>query len=203
MFTQDRIPVHGCMEHDLSTLSVVLICHDQEQMMLDKIDELQEQSRPPDELIVCLSSSMPNAEKYREKGFLVSDDRNDKGYWKRHIGGMVASGEWVIFVNYDDLHSPELLEKVMAKTSEADVVYWHTKSGKYMQTGQKFVGFDSGAENWIVKTELFRRVGGYAPFIGDYTATNTGSPPDSKLIGAVNATVPRVVCVPETLLEIR
>lgn len=184
-----------------TTITVALICHDNVSMYHRKLEEIKAWTRQPDELLIYASEGS-NLKSFDPQIVRYVPDTDDKGYAKRHRAYMEASRDWVYCVNYDDIHDFHVLEKLEAALHFDTTVVHHLATGKYGSGGAHFVPFNSGAENFMVRRSVAQQVGGYAPFIGEYNAGNTGDPPDQKFIKAVCSIVPRdsIELVPETLI---
>lgn len=112
---------------------------------------LEEQSRPPNEVIVLYSDIPGLSLAYQERPNL-----NDWGHAKRAEGLELATGDWVGFFNDDDSYSPYYIEKMMeAAKGDVDVVYcgWSGKPDCTFNLGSSTSG------NFIVRTDFGRWVG--------------------------------------------
>jgi GT2 family glycosyltransferase len=149
---------------------------------------LRYQTEPPDETIV-LCSDTPDVlrlrEDFPEAQFLERPNLNDWGHAKRAEGLELAEGDWVGFFNDDDSYTPDYIEKMLARTVDADVVYcgWNTHPGCTFNYGSSTSG------NYIVRATLGRKVG--------YTSRRYEA--DGDFIEALNTAGARVYRVGEVL----
>ena len=171
-----------------TTITVVLVCHNDVEMFKRKVEEILCWTRQPDELRIYSSFPFP---KHRGIGTIVDPDCDDKGYRKTRRGMLTATKDWVVRVNYDDLHSWDFLKELEAATRPDSTVVHCEMAGKYAIggiDGKKFVPYSSGAENFMVRTSIAKQLDPFADTKG-YGAGNTSHPPDADFINAIRAEV--------------
>lgn len=110
----------------MTQFSVVIAAYNQRERLLDAIESVSRQTLPAHEVIVIDDgSSDGTAEAVRERfptvKVIVQENRG-KGIARNH-GAFVATGDWLCFLDHDDLWHPEKLAAVSAALQEApDVV---------------------------------------------------------------------------------
>lgn len=145
------------------TLTAILVTHANEagaRAMLD--DLLFGQSVPPDEVIcVCTETPADVIDSLRADYdplalFDTIDEVGDWGHAKRARGLELASGEWIAFFNDDDRYDSSYLARMLeAAADDVDAVYCAWNENPHCD----FVKYQSTAGNFIVRTELARRIG--------------------------------------------
>lgn len=170
------------------TFTAVVTSHARPDQLRRLLGNLRYQTRPPDETIV-LCSDTPDVMRLREDfpdvKFVERDNLNDWGHAKRAEGLWLANMDWVGFFNDDDSYDLGYVEKMLAATAEADVVYcgWST----YPQCAFRLGSSTSG--NFIVRGLVGRAVGWISR---RYEA-------DGDFIDALAAATDRIVYVPQVL----
>lgn len=109
----------------MTQFSVVIAAYNQRERLLDAIESVSRQTLPAHEVIVIDDgSSDGTAEAVRERfptvKVIVQENRG-KGIARNH-GAFVATGDWLCFLDHDDLWDPEKLAAVdesIAKSPDA------------------------------------------------------------------------------------
>lgn len=185
----------------MPTVTVALICHDSHLMIRRKFHELRAWTRQPDEVLLLYTqeafpdgvSRVPG--EWRQ---LPAPDASDRGYQKRALALREATGDFILFVNYDDVHDLHCLERLVESVRPDTKVVHCRVGGKYGHgVGDEFRPHNSGAENHIVRVDFARSIGGYEAAIAANPRTS-----DKPWIEMINAaTAPgEIVCVSEILI---
>lgn len=98
------------------TISAVIVCHANKNELIDFIERLKLQSKPPDE-VICLVCCMDLIG--IEANILVSDvHREDWGASKCDIGLQLATKDYVWYCNTDDEPNLRLLERFSEESGD-------------------------------------------------------------------------------------
>ena len=159
----------------LPTVTAAMICHNDRMQARRKYYEMSCWTRRPDELIVLssvedfhtfVSHTRTDARIPVPTVHVRRPDMDDKGYDKRAHALRIAKSDFIVFVNYDDIHDLHFLERMMAEVTEAVKIVHCRVGGKYgYRFGDQFVPFNSGAENHIIRVSYALERGGYEPCI--------------------------------------
>lgn len=109
-------------------ISVIIPCYNSAKWVADAVRSVLAQTMPPAEILVVDDGSSDNpAEVLREFGDRVRLLRRDNGGLSaaRNTGAAVATGDWFLFLDADDLLFVDALEKLsaIAARGDAGVVY--------------------------------------------------------------------------------
>lgn len=146
------------------TITAVVVTHANPAGLRQMLDNLQAQTRKPDEVVVvCTHTEIGRVDYWRDElGFgryVVASipEVGDWGHAKRAAGLALATSEYVGFFNDDDSYDPAYLERMLAKAEEldADAVWcsWNENPGG------GFRKFESTAGNFVVRRELAQAIG--------------------------------------------
>lgn len=189
----------------MPTVTVALICHDDDAALQEKLREIETWTRQPDEWLLLHTEgaklTIPDGMRV-----ISRPDKNDKGYDKRATALREAKSDYILFANYDDLHDPTCLEKLMAALGPVTKVVHCRTTGKHgHNNGTEFVPMNSGAENHIVHCETARLFGGYDTAIELQRKIYKNHQADKAFIGLVRMVLRpyEVTYVPETLITQR
>ena len=130
-------------------ISIVIPVYNKELFILQILRSIQNQSLKEIEIIFCDDHSTDNStkllEKYEkedERIVLIKHDHNVGTLKNRIDGAKIAKGEYILFVDADDLLVNNILEKIYqkAKTKDFDIVQFLAYSGDYYKS---FIIWDS------------------------------------------------------------
>lgn len=139
------------------TFTAVVTGHGNDMGLRVMLGNIRYQTRPPDETI-ALVSGLPLddlREDFQDVRFVRCEDMHDWGHSKRAHGIELATEDWVGFFNDDDSYRDDYLEKMLAQTDDNDVVFCEWNENPACT----FALYRSTAGNFIVRTEIARRVG--------------------------------------------
>lgn len=112
------------MSNTSTTVTAVVLCHENKQQLLATLDSLKQQTKPIDQLVVvtcCIDASDIDAD------IKVQDiHRDDWGQHKCDIGLRSSTSDLTFFVSSDDGYDPEFV-KIMSD-NDADIVLGGFKS---------------------------------------------------------------------------
>jgi len=159
----------------VATVAVALICYNDRLQARRKYYEIKCWTRQPDELIILHSLDdfqtfvghvRTDSRIKAPTTFVQRPDMDDKGYDKRAHALRIAKSDFIVFVNYDDIHDLHFLERMMAEVTEATKIVHCRIGGKYGHAyGDKLVPYNSGAENHLIRVSYALGRGGYEPCI--------------------------------------
>jgi glycosyl transferase family 2 len=171
----------------MATLTAIITAHDDTPWCM--IDNLDKQTRHPDEIIVGVSDWWPflsndgsgnlpkpgttlNVLSRRSGGpdvyVEMFKNMNDYGYHKRNELLKRAACDYVGFFNHDDSYDLTYIEKMMGalEAADADVAWCRWDENNHLIGAREMNAFEpfySTVGNFFVRTELFRKIGGF-PF---------------------------------------
>lgn len=104
-----------------TTFSVVIPCHNAEQTIVEALQSVVDQTFPPHQVIVVDDGSIDGSSSLIESRFgqvqLIRQANAGAGP-ARNVGASVASGEFIAFLDADDLWMPNHLEALAEAASE-------------------------------------------------------------------------------------
>lgn len=112
------------------SVSAVIISHADKEQVLGMVKQLNEQTKPPDEFILCVCCM--------EIGDIEADiklldiHRDDVGQSKCDMGLRLATKDYVGFFSSDDYYEPNYIEELMKH--DTDIVYCDFWSRVYNNT---------------------------------------------------------------------
>jgi hypothetical protein len=131
-------------------LTVIITSHKNPEGLKRIIENLNRQTRQPDEVIITYSDQECGI----IKGYKYVEDinRNDWGHEKRAKGLELATQEYITWWNSDDSYEDTFIEKMLTGN---DVTYcaWSGNHKPQFHLGSSTSG------NFIVKTEIARKAG--------------------------------------------
>lgn len=131
-------------------LTVVITSHKNKEGLDAIIQNLQDQTRQPDEVIIIYSEQECGI----IKGYKYIEDinRNDWGHEKRAKGLELATQEYITWWNSDDSYDNTFIEKMLTG-NDATYCSWNGNQNPQFHLGSSTSG------NFIVKTEIARKAG--------------------------------------------
>ena len=124
-------------------ISVIIPIYNKEKFILRILRSIQNQSFKDIEIIFCDDSSNDNSTKLienyqKEDGriILIKHDKNKGTLINRNDGAYIAKGEYLLFIDGDDLLVNDILNKTysVAKKNELDIVQYQTYSGDFFNS---------------------------------------------------------------------
>lgn len=119
------------------SVSIVIPVHNRERTLIEALESLARQSRPPDEIIVVDDASSPpvpesclSVKHLPSNIRLVRNSANLGGAASRNKGAQVATSDVIAFLDSDDQFCPTYLEEVMCE--------WESGSGKFSMIATGF-----------------------------------------------------------------
>jgi glycosyltransferase involved in cell wall biosynthesis len=107
----------GQAAEGITRLSAIIAAYNQRERLLQAIESVQRQSSPPHEVIVVddgSSDGTPEAVKHRYPNVRVEVQTNLGKSVARNHGASLATGDWLCFLDHDDLWHPDKLLSVEA-----------------------------------------------------------------------------------------
>jgi len=124
-------------------ISVIIPIYNKEKFILRILRSIQNQSFKDVEIIFCDDSSNDNSTKLienyqKEDGriILIKHDKNKGTLINRNDGAYIAKGEYLFFIDGDDILVNDILNKIysVAKKNELDIVQYQTYSGDFFNS---------------------------------------------------------------------
>ena len=112
----------------MTTVSVIIPSYNREKLVAQTIENMLNQSLPPDEIIVIDDGSTDNSVEviraFGSRVTLIQQENQGPGA-ARNVGLAIATGEYIQFMDSDDLASANNLELQVAalEKNQADMVY--------------------------------------------------------------------------------
>lgn len=107
-------------KHNVSSVTAIIATHNRPELLLDALESLFRQNRPPNEIIVVDDGSDQPAEEHHLNArfpSIIRVLRNEKPLglaYSRNLGAMHATGSYLIHLDDDDLFAPETIEEALA-----------------------------------------------------------------------------------------
>lgn len=166
-------------------VSIIIPCYNYAQYVAEAIGSAASQSLQPSEIVVIDDGSTDGsakvikniidrlAIKYPSIEFSFLTQENSGIVATKNRGIDIAKGQWIVFLDADDILEREYLEKCMSiqKNSKADIVYtdmqmfgavdWNQKVLPYNRFQLRSVNFIHNSS--LYRASMLRAVGGYSP----------------------------------------
>lgn len=127
------------LEDNAEPVTVIIPCYNYAEYVAESIESVMHQTVPPDEIIVIDDGSTDDSlgviRKYEDKVTVIA--QKNKGVIKTKNHGLdIAHGNWIVFLDADDVLEPSYLQELMyaARLRKADIVY----------SGMRFFGNEKG-----------------------------------------------------------
>lgn len=153
-------------------LSAIVNCYNKEEWLIECIDSILRQTLRPSEIILVHDACKKPAHYQRCKSIMLPE--NVGVAQARDVGVKSSKGEYLLFVDADDVLSPDYIEKMWA--CKADIAYpdlfiWY-QHGKYkgknglripkQVTPKSILSFDSIIPvTSLMKREVYTSLGGF------------------------------------------
>lgn len=140
-------------------VSAVVTTHNNEMGLANILEQLNRQTRKPDEILVFASNT--DIGDFTATYLKLVEDMLDWGHEKRAMGLEKATGDLVGFFNDDDAYTDDYIEKMVAGIGDKDIVFCDFKSHlmeySVIETSAQLGRCTSG--NFLVRTGLAKTVG--------------------------------------------
>lgn len=137
------------MSEGISYISVVMPAYNAEKTLAQAVESVLAQTWKHFELIIVDDGSQDRtvaiAREFAERDGrvrLLCNERNSGVCYTRHRGVTEAKGDWIAFLDSDDLWLPEKLEKQVALQART--------GGKLLFTGSGFMNADGQKKDWVL-----------------------------------------------------
>ena len=116
-------------------ISIVMTTYNGEKYLIEQLDSLRDQTRKPDEVIICDDGSSDSTNRYIDKYIEENSLENwkhiineeNKGWKKNFIDGIkMSTGDLIFTCDQDDVwykYKLELMEEIMAQKPEISLLY--------------------------------------------------------------------------------
>jgi|SRR5579863_9883852 len=168
--------------------SIVIACYNQRDFIRSAVDSALSQSHPSKEIIVVDDGSSDGTpetlEEYGNSIQLVKFSRNSGAIKARNCGAARSTGEYLVFLDGDDLFTPwalEAYERIAAERSPKVMVaqrVWfketvpdlenaptprHIEFVEFLSYMQRDRQFPMGASGLVIHRQVFEEIGGWSP----------------------------------------
>jgi glycosyltransferase involved in cell wall biosynthesis len=133
-------------------VSINLCCYNSEKYLAETLQSIADQTHKDWELVVVNDGSTDSTEsiifEFRDKGYPVvyhcQENRGIAASRSRAIE--LSQGEYIAFIDHDDIWLPALLERQLAAFDEETILVYGNFITRDMTSGKEYMSFDPGSE---------------------------------------------------------
>jgi len=159
------------------TITAVITTYNRRALLLEALDSVKAQSRPPDEILVIDDGSTDGTEdQMKDTGVRYHRQQNAGTSAARNTGWQLATGDWIAFLDCDDLWEKDklFLQESAAHQADLDAIFGHASNfvgpsevdrfqSPWHRLGVPVPGWLPGTA--LVRKSLLEAMGGFDPTV--------------------------------------